>query len=67
MQQEDRGGLQLGIFMPNCSNMQAISTYRSGPDEWSYESNERIALPLNLYGLAAQGGAVTRFGHGDRP
>jgi hypothetical protein len=42
-----------------------ISTYRSGPDEWSYESNERIALPLNLYGLAAQGGAVTRFGHRD--
>ncbi len=44
MPQDERDGLQLGLFMPNCSNMYAISTYRTGPDEWPYESNKRIAL-----------------------
>ena len=51
MQQEDRGGLQLGIFMPNCRNMYAISTYRTGPDEWPYESNQRIALAAEAAGF----------------
>ena len=36
--------LQLGLFMPNCSNMSAISTYRTVPDEWPFESNRSIAL-----------------------
>ena len=44
MPQDERDSLQLGLFMPNCSNMYAISTYRTGPDEWPYESNKRIAL-----------------------
>jgi len=51
VQQEDRGGLQLGIFMPNCRNMYAISTYRTGPDEWPYESNQRIALAAEAAGF----------------
>ena len=51
MPQEDRAGLQLGIFMPNCSNMYAISTYRSGPDEWPYESNKQIALAAETAGF----------------
>ncbi len=51
MPQEDRAGLQLGIFMPNCSNMYAISTYRSGPDEWPYESNKQIALAAEAAGF----------------
>jgi len=36
--------LQLGLFMPNCSNMSAISTYRIVDDEWPYETNKKIAL-----------------------
>ena len=51
MQQEQRNGLQLGIFMPNCSNMYAMSTYRSEPDEWPYESNKRIALAAEAAGF----------------
>ena len=43
-------GLQLGLFMPNCSNMSAISTYRTVPDEWPYESNKRIALAAEAAG-----------------
>jgi alkanesulfonate monooxygenase SsuD/methylene tetrahydromethanopterin reductase-like flavin-dependent oxidoreductase (luciferase family) len=48
---EGREGLQLGIFMPNCSNMYAISTYRTAPDEWTYESNKRIALAAEAAGF----------------
>lgn len=51
MRQEGRDGLQLGIFMPNCSNMYAISTYRTAPDEWPYESNKRIALAAEAAGF----------------
>ncbi len=36
--------LELGLFMPNCSNMSAISTYRIVEDEWPYETNKDIAL-----------------------
>ncbi|MSR14828.1 MAG: LLM class flavin-dependent oxidoreductase [Gammaproteobacteria bacterium] len=43
--------LQLGLFMPNCSNMSAISTYRAVPDEWDYESNKRIALAAEAAGF----------------
>jgi hypothetical protein len=46
-----REGLQLGIFMPNCSNMYAISTYRTEPDEWPYETNKRIALAAESAGF----------------
>jgi FMNH2-dependent dimethyl sulfone monooxygenase len=49
--QDPRSGLQLGIFMPNCSNMYAISTYRQGPDEWPYESNKKIAVAAEAAGF----------------
>ncbi len=48
---ENRDGLQLGIFMPNCSNMYAISTYRTAPDEWEYEANKQIALAAEAAGF----------------
>ncbi|MEN9727982.1 MAG: hypothetical protein RL434_2348 [Pseudomonadota bacterium] len=44
-------GLQLGLFMPNCSNMAAISTHRITEDEWDYESNKRIALAAEAAGF----------------
>lgn len=44
-------GLQLGLFMPNCSNMSAISTHRITEDEWDYESNKRIALAAEAAGF----------------
>lgn len=46
-----RKTLQLGLFMPNCSNMSAISTYRTVPDEWTFESNKRIALAAEAAGF----------------
>lgn len=46
-----RAPLQLGLFMPNCSNMSAISTYRIVPDEWDYESNKKIALAAEAAGF----------------
>jgi len=51
VQHEEREGLQLGIFMPNCSNMYAISTYQPVPDEWPYESNKRIAQAAEAAGF----------------
>ncbi|MGE0822612.1 MAG: LLM class flavin-dependent oxidoreductase [Candidatus Binatia bacterium] len=54
MHAEERQGLQLGLFMPNCSNMYAMSTYRSEqslPDEWPYESNKQIALAAEQAGF----------------
>lgn len=48
---DKRPPLQLGLFMPNCSNMSAISTYRTVPDEWPYESNKRIALAAEAAGF----------------
>lgn len=35
--------LELGLFMPNCSNLSAISTYRIVEDEWPYATNKAIA------------------------
>jgi len=51
VQSAERDGLQLGIFMPNCSNMYAISTYRTAPDEWPYETNRQIALAAEEAGF----------------
>ncbi|MSQ47294.1 MAG: LLM class flavin-dependent oxidoreductase [Deltaproteobacteria bacterium] len=48
---KERASLQLGLFMPNCSNMYAISTYRTEPDEWPYETNKKIALAAEEAGL----------------
>ena len=41
--QENRSSLALGLFMPNCSNMSSISTYRVVEDEWTFDSNKAIA------------------------
>jgi FMNH2-dependent dimethyl sulfone monooxygenase len=54
VQAEERQGLQLGLFMPNCSNMYAMSTYRTDqslPDEWPYQSNKQIALAAEQAGF----------------
>lgn len=40
---EQRGTLALGLFMPNCSYAYSISTYKPDPDDWTFESNLRIA------------------------
>ena len=38
-----REGLQLGIFMPNCSHSMSISTYKPDPDDWTIAANREIA------------------------
>ena len=43
MNDEQRAPLQLGLFMPNCSYTASISTYKPDPDDWTFESNLRIA------------------------
>jgi len=43
--------MQLGLFMPNCSNAYSISTYKPDPDDWTYESNLRIALAAEAAGF----------------
>ena len=49
--QTSRAPLGLGLFMPNCSNMSAISTYRTVDDEWPFESNKAIALAAEQAGF----------------
>ena len=39
----EREPLALGLFMPNCSYGPSISTYKPDPDDWTFESNLRIA------------------------
>ena len=41
--QPAREPLKLGLFMPNCSNMYAISSWRVIEDEWTWPSNLAIA------------------------
>lgn len=48
---EGRGPLALGLFMPNCSYSGSISTYKPDPDDWTYESNLRIALAAEAAGF----------------
>ena len=43
--------LGLGLFMPNCSNMSAISTYRTCEDEWPYATNLAIARAAEAAGF----------------
>ena len=40
---QSRNPMQLGLFMPNCSNAYSMSTYKPDPQDWTYESNLRIA------------------------
>ena len=47
----ERDGLQLGIFMPNCSATYHISSYKPEPDDWTFTSNKRIALAAEQAGF----------------
>lgn len=47
----DRDPLALGIFMPNCSNMPSISTHDVVEDQWTFDSNQRIALLAESMGF----------------
>jgi dimethylsulfone monooxygenase len=49
--QDPHRSLQLGIFMPNCSNAYSISTYKPAPDDWTYESNKQIAQAAEAVGF----------------
>ncbi len=48
---ENRLPLKLGLFMPNCSNAYSISTRKKDPDDWTYESNLKIALRAEELGF----------------
>jgi FMNH2-dependent dimethyl sulfone monooxygenase len=47
----DRPPLKLGLFMPNCSNAYSISSRKKDPDDWTYESNLKIALRAEELGF----------------
>jgi len=49
--QDPHSGLQLGIFMPNCSHAYSISTYKPDPNDWTYESNKQIAQAAEAAGF----------------
>ena len=46
-----RDPLSLGLFMPNCSNANVISSYRPVADHWTYESNAQIAQAAEAAGF----------------
>ena len=46
-----RDPLCLGLFMPNCSNSPSISSYKPKPDDWTFESNLRIAHAAEAAGF----------------
>src|SRR5260370_35820754 len=48
---EHRGPLGLGLFMPNCRCAYSISTYKPVPDDWTYESNAKIARAAEAAGF----------------
>lgn len=43
MTSPDRERLRIGIFMPSVSHMPNISHYKAAPDDWTFDSNRRIA------------------------
>jgi dimethylsulfone monooxygenase len=47
----NRSPLKLGLFMPNCSHTASISTRKVVPDDWTFESNLRIALRAEQLGF----------------
>ncbi len=47
----ERGPLQLGLFMPNCSYAYSISSYKPDPDDWTFDSNTRIARAAEAAGF----------------
>lgn len=38
-----RDPLRFGLFMPSVSNMPNISSYKTQPDDWTFDNNRRIA------------------------
>jgi dimethylsulfone monooxygenase len=51
LQNNEPRRMQLGLFMPNCSNAYSISTYKPDPNDWTYESNLKIALAAEAAGF----------------
>ena len=47
----NRSPLKLGLFMPNCSHTASISTRKVVADDWTFESNLRIALRAEQLGF----------------
>ena len=45
-----RDGLKLGIFMPSVSYNTSVSRYKPDPNDWTFESNKRIALAAEAAG-----------------
>ena len=46
-----RERLRFGIFMPSVSSMPNISRYKAQPDDWTFDSNLRIAQAAELAGF----------------
>ncbi len=46
-----RDPLKFGIFMPSVSHNPNISRYKPEPDDWTFESNKRIALAAEAAGF----------------
>ncbi len=46
-----RDRLRIGIFMPSVSHMPNISRYKAAPDDWTFDSNKRIALAAERAGF----------------
>lgn len=40
---QSRNQIQLGLFMPNCSYSFSFSSYKPDPEDWTFESNLKIA------------------------
>jgi FMNH2-dependent dimethyl sulfone monooxygenase len=47
----DRAPLKLGLFMPNCSYAYSISSRKQVLDDWTFESNLKIALRAEELGF----------------
>ena len=43
--------MQIGLFMPNCSYGYSISSYKPDPDDWTFDSNLRIARAAEAAGF----------------
>lgn len=48
---QERRSLKVGIFMPNNSGSMSISTYKPDPDDWTFESNKKIAQAAEVAGM----------------
>ncbi len=46
-----REPLRIGIFMPSVSHMPNISRYKAVPDDWTFDSNRRIAQAAERAGF----------------